>query len=337
MALSLEAVRNSIKAFLIESLTRSVRNAQASHQHRRDLVIVGPAKHASGLCAIVRSIEGGFFQAIHHQTGEEAGIEEDVQGTVEVVVGDGLAEHGDAFLRAGVQVFGDLDGVGRDEFSIDCGFLGTQRHTGVVEAGMAEGEDKAATGFDDLANAAHQGVDLGHIHDGHVADGCIEALLTQGDDLVLAGGVDEAVFDAVGVFRGAGTGTFEELCTEVGGDDMNAQLGHTAGEDTVAAGDLEHGFARLQVEQAFARGTHEDALEVVAVAHVVVPECGVLVPDIARVFVQISWLGCVFGSHLMWFPFWYIRHIFILALPRARVTVSACWLSPRTLGGRPRP
>ncbi len=38
-----------IKDFSIESLTPSVRNAQASHQHRRDLVIVGPAKHASGL------------------------------------------------------------------------------------------------------------------------------------------------------------------------------------------------------------------------------------------------------------------------------------------------
>ncbi len=115
----------------------------------------------------MRRIEGGFFRAIHHETGAEAGVEEDVQGTVKVVVGGGLAEHGDAFLRAGVQVFGDLDGVGRDEFSVDRGFLGTQRHTGVVETGVAEGEDKAATRFDDLANAAHQGVDLGHVHDGH--------------------------------------------------------------------------------------------------------------------------------------------------------------------------
>src|SRR2546425_10065569 len=92
------------KAFLIKSLTRSVRNAQASHQHGRDLVIVGPAKRASDLYAIVRRIEGGFFQAIHHQTSAEAGVEEDVQGTAEVVVGGGLAEHGEAFLRAGVGV-----------------------------------------------------------------------------------------------------------------------------------------------------------------------------------------------------------------------------------------
>jgi hypothetical protein len=86
------------------------------------------------------------------------------------------------------------------------------------------------------------------------------------------------------MFDSAGASAFEELRTEVSGDDVDAELGHAAGEDTVAAGDLQHGFARLQAEQAFARGTDEDALEVVALAHVVVPECRILVSDGARFF-----------------------------------------------------
>ena len=217
-------------------------------------------------------IEGRLFQAIQHEVGAEAGVEEDVQGTVEVVVRDRLADHGNAFLWTGVEVLCDLDGVGGDEFAVDRGFLGTERHTGVVEAGVGEGEDKAAARFDNLANAAHQRVDLCHVHYRHVADGGIEAQLPEGDDLLLAGGIEEAVFDAISMFGGARPSAFEEFCTEVSSDDVDPKLGHAAGEDPVAAGDLEHRFAGLQVEQAFARRTNEDTLEVVAVAHSVVPE-----------------------------------------------------------------
>jgi hypothetical protein len=251
-------------------------------------------------------IEGRFFQAIQNETGTEAGVEEEVQGTVEVVLGDGLAEHGNTFLGARVEVFRDLDRVGRDDFTVDRSFLGTESRTKVVEAGVGEGEDEAAAGFDDLANAAHQGVDLGHVHERHVADGGIKALLAQGNNLVLASGIEKAIFDAVAMFGGAGASAFEQLFTKVGGDDVDAKLGHAAGEDPVAAGDLEHSFAGLQVEQAFASRTNEDALVVVAIAHVVVPECGVLIPNVARFFVQTSWLRGVFGSRRRRFPFWYL-------------------------------
>src|SRR5258708_22954863 len=120
-------------------------------------------------------MKGGFFQSSQNETGAEAGVEEHVQGTVEVVVGDGLAEYSNAFLRVVVEVFRDLDGVGRDDFAVDSSFLDTVSHTGVVEAGVGEGEDEAATGFDDLANDAHQGVVLGLAHycsdlDGRVKD-----------------------------------------------------------------------------------------------------------------------------------------------------------------------
>ena len=254
-------------------------------------------------------IKGRFFQSIQNEAGAEEGVEEHVQGTVEVVVGDGLAEYSNAFLRAVVEVFRDLDGVGRDDFAVDSSFLDTVSHTGVVEAGVGEGEDEAATGFDDLANAAHQGVDLGHVHDRHVADGSVEARFPEGDDLVFAGGIDEAVFDAVVMFGGAGASMFKKLFAEIGGDNVDTKLSHAAGEDPVAAGDLEHGFAGLQVEQALARGTDEDALEVVAVAHLVVPKCGILIPNGACFFIQINWLGGVFGSHSRGFPFWYVWRV----------------------------
>lgn len=251
-------------------------------------MIVGPAKQAADLRAVVGMIEGRFLQSVHDQAGAEAGVEKFMQGTVKVVLRDGLADDGNAFLRAFMQVACDLDGIGSDEFAIDRGFLGAEGHTCMVEAGMAERENEAATGFDDLANAVHQGIDLGHVHNALVADGGIEALHTKCNYLLLAGGIDQAVFDALAVFGAVSAGAFEQSRTEVGGDDMDASLSHTPREDAVAAGDLQYGFARLQVEQAFTGGMNEDALKVVAVAaHFAVPERGILVPDAARLLVQI--------------------------------------------------
>jgi hypothetical protein len=253
-------------------------------------------------------IEGGFFQSIKNETGAETGVEDGVQRTVEVVMRGRFAEHADAFLRARVQVLRDFDGVSGDHFAVERSFLDAERHTSMVETRVGEGEDKAATGFDDLANAAHQGVDLGHVHDGHVADGSVEAELPEGDNLVLAGGIEEVVFDAVGIFGGTGAGTFKKLLAEVSSDDVDTKLGHAACEYTIATGDLEHRFAGLQVEQAFARGSDEETLKIVAtIAHSVVPERGFLVPKVARFFIQINWLRYVFGSHRGWFPFWSFR------------------------------
>jgi hypothetical protein len=128
-----------------------------------------------------------------------------------------------------------------------------RRRAVVVEISVGEGKDKADTGFDDLTNAAYHGVDIDHVHDGHVADGSVEAKLPEGDNLILAGGIEEAVFDAVGIFGGTGTDTFKKLLAEVSSDDVDTKLGHAASEDFIATGDLEHRFAGLQVEQAFAR------------------------------------------------------------------------------------
>src|SRR6266699_718734 len=183
-------------------------------------------------------IEGGFFQAIQHEASAEAGIEEDVQGTVEVVVRDGFAYDTDALLRSRVQVLHDLDGGGGDHFAVDRGCLSTKRHPVMIETGVSQGEDKTAAGPDDLANAAHQGIDLSHVHEGHIADGCVEALLPKGHDLLLASGIQQVIGNAAGMFGGTSASAFEELRAEVSSDDFDTKLGHAAGEDTIATGDL---------------------------------------------------------------------------------------------------
>ncbi len=78
---------------------------------------------------------------------------------------------------------------------------------------------------------------------------------------------------------------------------MDTKLGHAAGEDAVATGDLEYRLAWLQIEQAFAGGGDEEAVKVVAFTHFVVPERGFLVPYVAGFFIQVDRLRCVFGSH----------------------------------------
>jgi len=217
-------------------------------------------------------MEGWFFQAIQHKTSTETGIEQGVQGTIEGVVRGGLAKHADTFLRARVQVLCDLDGEGRDNFTVDVVGLGTERHAGVVEARVSEGKDKAASRFNDLANATQQWVDLGYIHDCHVADSGIEALLPESNYLLLVCGIEEVVVNTVSMFGSAGARSFEELRTEISGDNVDPKLGHTAGEDAIATSYLQHHFARLQVEQTLSRRTDEEAMEVVAIAHSLVPE-----------------------------------------------------------------
>src|SRR5205809_4556502 len=242
-------------------------------------------------------IEGRFFQSIQNKASTETGVEENVQRTVEVVVRGRFAKHADAFLWARVQILRDFDGVSGDEVAIERSFLDTEGDTGVVETGVSEGEDKASTRLDDLTNAPHKRIDLGHVHDGHITDSGIEALLPESDDLVLTGGIEVMVFDAAGIFGGTGAGTFKKLLTEVSSDDVDPKLGHAASEDTIATGDLDDGFTGLQIEESFTCGTSEDTLEVVAVAHFIVPKCSFLVPNAARFFIQITWLRCVFGSH----------------------------------------
>jgi len=193
-------------------------------------------------------IEGRFFQSIQNKASTETGVEENVQRTVEVVVRDRFAEHADAFLWARVQILRDFDRVSGDDAAIERSFLDTECYTGVVETWVSEGEGKASTRLDDLTNAPHKRIDLGHVHDGHIADSGIEALLPESDDLVLAGGIEMMVFDTAGIFGGTGASAFKKLLTEVSSDDVDSKLGHAASEDSIATGDLDDGFTGLQIE-----------------------------------------------------------------------------------------
>jgi hypothetical protein len=174
---------------------------------------------------------------------------------------------------------------------------------------------------------------LSHVHDGLVANGGVKALLAKGEDLVLAGGVDKAVFDTVSVFSGASTSTFKELCTEVSGDNVDAKLGHTAGENPIAAGDFQDSFAWLQIQQAFTRGSNQEALEGVAVAHLVIPEEGILIPDLARFLLQISEWTSVFSRHRE-YPFLSVHaHYKIPFSCSIRVDFAMIWAESVSLHG----
>ena len=100
-----------------------------------------------------------------------------------------------------MQILRDLDGVGRDDFAVDL--LGAEGHSSVIEAGMADRKDKAASRFHDLTNTAHQGIDLGHIHDSLEADCGIKTVHAKGEDLDLTSGIDQTVLDPVGLFSSA--------------------------------------------------------------------------------------------------------------------------------------
>src|SRR5215472_11989850 len=173
-------------------------------------------------------LECWFFQPIQHKARPETGAQEDVQGTVEGVVRSRLTYHAHTLLWAKVQVLGDLDGEGRDVFTVDGVLLSTKGHARVVEARVREGKDKATLWFHDLAKATHQWVDLGHVHDGHVADGSIEAVLAQSHDLLLAGGIQELIVKTIRLLAGARTRSLEEDRAEISGKDEGSKVGQTA-------------------------------------------------------------------------------------------------------------
>ncbi|MFN8515990.1 MAG: hypothetical protein U0841_26075 [Chloroflexia bacterium] len=121
--------------------------------------------------------------------------------------------------------------------------------------------------------------DGGHVHQGHVADGGVEAARAEGEELGFVGGVGDVILDLEALGFGAGAGAFDEAGAEVGGDDGCAEGDEAAGEDAVAATDVGDGFAGLDVEQALGGGADEVELEAVAFGHAFVPEVGFLVPD----------------------------------------------------------
>src|SRR5581483_10294022 len=251
----------------------------------------------------MRRIEGWLFQPIKHQARLKTGVEENVQGTIKVVVRNRLTQHPYPFLRAEMQIAGGFNCIGPDDFAIDGGLFHAECRASLVKAGMAQREDKAPTRLDHLPDAAHQRLDFGHIHDSLIADSSIKALCSQSHNLLLSGGIHLAVVDTVGMLRRACTGAFEELRAEVRGDHIHTELGHTACKDAVATANLQDGFTWLQVEQPLARRTDQQALELVAFTHPLVPKCGFLVPDPTRLLMEIGRLSSLSISHHWKIPF----------------------------------
>jgi hypothetical protein len=77
------------------------------------------------------------------------------------------------------------------------------------------------------------------INQGLVADGRVEPSLSESQELILVGRVNQPVLDPVGVLSRARPRQFEEAGTVVGRHQLSAQLCQPSGEDAVAAGHVE--------------------------------------------------------------------------------------------------
>src|SRR5438270_11742070 len=98
---------------------------------------------------------------------------------------------------------------------------------------MRQREDETTIGFEQLGEGEQEGFNGYHIHHGHVADGGIKASFVQAEQLLLAGGVNEFVLDAVDVLCIVFSSLFKHLCAEIGSDDVCAKGSHAPREDTV--------------------------------------------------------------------------------------------------------
>ena len=156
-----------------------------------------------------------------------------------------------------------------------------------IEARVHGGEDKRAAGPEQPAQRGQQRLDGRHVHDRHVADGGIEALVAQRGQCVRVGGVERAELDVGRRLWRARPGDLDHLRADVGRQHVRHLRRDAAGKVAVGAGDFEHAPARLRREQALGCRVDQRARKAVALfADVVVPESGVVIPDRAHFVAQ---------------------------------------------------
>lgn len=121
-------------------------------------------------------------------------------------MGLGLVEEADTAAGFLGEVFADFYAVGLLDFFAADFEVGGEVHVVGAEAGVGEREDEAGCRFEDFAEGVHHGVDGDHVHHGHAADGGVEAIDAEGEELGHVGGVDVEVFDLAVLGGGAGAG-----------------------------------------------------------------------------------------------------------------------------------
>jgi hypothetical protein len=251
--------------------------SQSDKEDWGNLVEVGPGE---GLATLNVGGEGALFEGIKGEASGEEGGQERGEGAVKVGVWFGLAADTQATPGGWTHVVGELEGMGCDQPFLAIFLLDHFGNAYRVEAGVHDREDEAPTGLEQLGEDAGERLDGGHVHEGHGGDGGVEAVLAQSQQLGLVGGVKHLIVDALGVVARVGAGALDKDGAEVEGCNLGAEPGETAGEDAVAAGDVENVVVGLQFQEALGGWADEDLLEFTALGtHEVVPMGGVAVPD----------------------------------------------------------
>jgi hypothetical protein len=147
-----------------------------------------------------------------------------------------------------------------------------------MKAGMKHREDEGRLLLEQLRQRVKQRSDLGHVHQGHRADGLREAVGSKRSQVLEACGVERAVVDRR-IGRCAFAGAGDELAAGVDGHDRRTERRHAARESTCATGDIENRVASRDVQQALGGWLYEKSLKVVAVADAIVPPARIGVPD----------------------------------------------------------
>src|SRR5680860_1552609 len=224
-----------------------------------------------------------LHDAIHHHAVIERQVEDFAEWAVKGIVHLWLALDARRLSGRDVEIIGDAEGSrhgGRVDLFIE---LRGKGGFGVVEAGMHDRETETAFRLEHARHRFEQRVDIHDIHDRHVADDRVEPVATEGGELVWVRRVDDLVIDWVGtvVSRFAPYSQLDERFGEVTGDDVASEIGKMPGIETIAAGEIENGFARSGREEPLHRGADQLQVEGIALAHVAVPVHGVAFPDFA--------------------------------------------------------
>ncbi len=200
---------------------------------------------------------------------------------METEVALGLIVHAD--IPAG----GDIEVVIQPEGMPDCSlpaagiFLGDQLAPGAVEAGMRNREDETAVGFEQLRDGPEQRFDRDHVRQRHIADDGVEAALAERKQLAFDRCIDDTIVD----FRSAGLscpGAADECLGKVAGNNMDTAGRKMPGKRPVATGDVENVLPCFRAQQPFHRWRDKPRVQFITVADSLVPECGIVLPNLSR-------------------------------------------------------
>ena len=148
------------------------------------------------------------------------------------------------------------------------------------QAFVDAGQLLAATIMGEDAAVIRNLVDIRHVHERHVARNGVKAYLAQREQLIALRGIHNPVVDVIRVFECAQLRSLDENLAEITCNNVCAQRCQASRKIAVATGNVQYLLFSLQFQQTFLCRANDQALELISFAHIVIPECSILVPDI---------------------------------------------------------